>query len=723
MQSANLTSEKENAFVDSPICKSSEDLLGRERFAKEFSSVIRNWQLKESLVLGLYGKWGEGKTSTKNLIIENLKNERANKVEVFEFNPWEWSSSKELTKNFLEEFSKLISKDSTEESEKFCKSLQKYGVLLRPVIDIYQPGAGTLIKVCLQYFRKQDKNSKSLLEIKEKIKASMIKRNSKILVVVDDIDRLQVQEIRDVFRFIKSNFNFPNIIFLTLFQRDIVEKALSQDNFSGEKYLEKIIQVSINLPEISKTTLENILIKKLRDLLKKYYQDGELDEDRWYKIYPNSLMFYFNNLRDIKRFIHLLEFQMNVLKINDLMEVNFIDIIGIEIFRQFEPEIYQRIFKNKEILTYESSDNFNDHSLNKNKKEIIRGIIEIQDKSTEKITYPRIQPSTKREESILDIFKTMFPNTEDVINNTGYRVSNEDFIKKRICHKDRFDRYFLFFIEEEEFYQYELESMLNATSNEKKLLGIFLKYKEENRLDAFLQKLEYYKQSIPAENAIPFLSVMFYLGDIVDDDIRGFLEYPPFQYLRRIIFWYLKKEEFQKNSKEILLNAIDKTHGIFMPIEILWEEHERREEEKYPDSYRLKPEDKSMIKNKILELIKDKKDRFQENIYLSKIINIWQQLDKSSATKWLSSFIEKDEHFIKFLNMLIFKRIGYIHSSKQEKFYFDRKWTNNFFDDITGMIKRFKKLKDSNKIDIKKYPNVIEAMELLDNQHNKNLKE
>lgn len=731
MKENDFTSKKENALTshmfssDLPISKSNEDLLGRENFVGAFTTAIQSRQSKDSLILGLYGKWGEGKTSTKNLIIENLKNRSSHDIEVFEFNPWQWSHSQELTRIFIQEFSKFIGKSSIEKGEEILEKIIEYEPLLYSIAYSVEPASAKFISYIWGCIKKciWKRNTKTLLEAKEEIKKLMRDQNQKILIVIDDIDRLRPQEIKDIFKFIKSNLDFPNIIFLTLFQKDIIEEALSEKNFSGERYLEKIVQVGISLPDISGDTIKNILIKRLELLLSKYYEPEDIDKDRWHTFFNHGVIFYFKNLRDINRFISSLEFQISALKVNGFMEANFIDIVGLEVLRQFETNVYQKLFKNKETLTlerFEGTEFSNDYYFNKN-KEIIKEIIGISGiESTKSVKQIGIEPKTKREESIINIFKKMFPNTECFLSNTYYTVTNEDFIKKRICHKDRFDRYFLLSIQKEEFPQYEFENMLNATSDEKKLLDIFLKYKKENRLKEFLEKLEYYKQHISAETPIPFLSTMFYLGDIVDNKMRDFLDISPFDQLSRIIFWYLKKKEFKENSGEILLSTVDKTHGVFMPIHFLWKEYERREEKKYPDQYFFNKEDKNMIKSKILKLIEKKKEEFEENIHLSQIINIWKQLDEGLAKKWLSSFIEKDENFIKFLNMLISNGVEYIASQKIERFYVEKDWISKFFDDIDSMLERFNKLKNDNKIDNNNYPNLIQVMADLENKNKNN---
>lgn len=58
--------------ADKPIEKADEDLLGRSDFAKQFGKSICEYDSKDGLVIGLYGKWGSGKTSIINMAISEI---------------------------------------------------------------------------------------------------------------------------------------------------------------------------------------------------------------------------------------------------------------------------------------------------------------------------------------------------------------------------------------------------------------------------------------------------------------------------------------------------------------------------------------------------------------------------------------------------------------------------------------------------------------------------
>lgn len=86
---------------DQPIHRTKEDKLGRKDFAKHMADAIRGWKGNDSLCLALYGEWGSGKTSIKNMIVDALQKPTTKAPLVVEFNPWQWSGQEQLISAFL----------------------------------------------------------------------------------------------------------------------------------------------------------------------------------------------------------------------------------------------------------------------------------------------------------------------------------------------------------------------------------------------------------------------------------------------------------------------------------------------------------------------------------------------------------------------------------------------------------------------------------------------
>jgi predicted KAP-like P-loop ATPase len=81
---------------DYPIQNPTEDKFNRWPFAKRIADTLRDREDPSCIVLGIYGAWGEGKTSVLNIIEAEL--EKSEKVVVVRFNPWYFSSEAVLIK-------------------------------------------------------------------------------------------------------------------------------------------------------------------------------------------------------------------------------------------------------------------------------------------------------------------------------------------------------------------------------------------------------------------------------------------------------------------------------------------------------------------------------------------------------------------------------------------------------------------------------------------------
>ncbi|KXZ73022.1 KAP family P-loop NTPase fold protein [Acinetobacter venetianus] len=109
------------------ITEIEDDLLGRAEFSKNLSDAISNWKGQDSLVIALYGDWGTGKTSIKNMALKYL-NKMSKPPIIIEFSPWEWSAQERITQAFFDEISKSIGNLSfSERDKKLANIFKKYG--------------------------------------------------------------------------------------------------------------------------------------------------------------------------------------------------------------------------------------------------------------------------------------------------------------------------------------------------------------------------------------------------------------------------------------------------------------------------------------------------------------------------------------------------------------------------------------------------------------------
>ncbi|MGK7929585.1 MAG: P-loop NTPase fold protein [Spirulina sp.] len=237
--------------ADNPLTDPDGDRLGYAPFAKNLADSICKMSPPDGFVMAVYAPWGSGKSTLLNFIVHYLDQEPEDiKPLIFRFNPWWFSGQEELTRQFFSEFIAFLQ----EEWQNLFDSLKS------PLNDLAEIASKIPVGFDLIPFVKEVKVSgeaakrifgrdKTVYKLKKEIEKRLTEEDKRILVVIDDIDRLEPEEIRQLFRLLKAVANFPNTVYFLSFDKGVVIKNLEAiQRVSGEDYLEKIVQVPFELP-------------------------------------------------------------------------------------------------------------------------------------------------------------------------------------------------------------------------------------------------------------------------------------------------------------------------------------------------------------------------------------------------------------------------------------------------------------------------------------------
>ncbi|MCF7859867.1 MAG: KAP family NTPase [Candidatus Cloacimonetes bacterium] len=392
---------------DRAIKRKEEDVLGRYPFVEKLSKALYDWREEESLVISLTGKWGTGKSSIINLVKEYIEEDKLDeKPTVIDFNPWMFSNIHNLSSQFFNELAKELNiKNDSEKDKQLAKKISLYsdllnifpstkqifslsslltmilgilGVSLSKLIDIFNISetaiqgtfyilgivsllAGLLKQVSNILIKKVDVKKKSISGIKNDISDIMKKRDKKLVIIIDDIDRLTPEEVKEMFKLVRVNADFPNTIYVLAYDREIIEKCINiKDITDGKSYIDKIVQVNFDIPRISHNKIANYLFQELNrvlSLLPKSYEDY-FEIEYWSKTYHSGYKLLFKTLRDVKRYISSLEFNLSLMCKKGSIEVNPIDFIAIEAIRVFSSVFYGQLKNQKELFTMGKSELF-----------------------------------------------------------------------------------------------------------------------------------------------------------------------------------------------------------------------------------------------------------------------------------------------------------------------------------------------------------------------------
>lgn len=572
---------------DKPIESITEDILGRGNTAKELGKNILNYKSKDSLIIGIIGKWGSGKTSFINLVLESLPEE---KYIIVKFNPWNISTRKQLISDFfLQLYNDIGLIDDTEISKEIAKNLKFISQIFKPLslipipqISLLASGTekilGSIGNVFDEYakFQEQDLN-----KIKKELNKILENIDKKILIVIDDIDRLTDEEIREIFQLVKSIADFKNTVYLLSYDDIVVKEALDKlQNNKGEEYLEKIVQVPIILPFVSKREINKIFLNRLEQILE--ISEENFDESYFGELYNNGFINNLESIRDIERYINVFNFGVNTIK----EELNLCDYMVITLFKVFEPRLYKYIQEHEQYFTGVKFGG--EFEINPDEeKELIKQELKEEFKNLKKIN----------KENAKNLIETIFPKINGLYNNTTYAY---DFISewnstRRIASPKYFINYFKLDFSKDEISRVELKRILDFSSKDE--LEQIFNVENSKRLELLERVLEII-QKLKVEKRIAFLQFILSIADeLEDEEVKSLFNFTKkAKYKVTRIFYKilsLTEDKFEL-IKEIFENDNSSLELTFLILEKLQKENQK---------YELSLKNLELLKNLLLERI------------------------------------------------------------------------------------------------------------------------
>lgn len=479
------------AFIDAPITSKEYDLLKRDNFAALLAQTILELNNEDTFTVGLFGEWGCGKTSLINMILENMELlqpnlERNKKLIIIKFEPWNFSTQDQLLTQF---FIRLANEFRSKNDDRMLK----LGELLEEYADAFQvvkviPVCGSFLSALIQplarFLSKKMKkgyDAKDILMLKANVINLIQEQQQKILVVIDDMDRLNNEQIRQVFQLVAAVAKFPNMTYLLAFDKKNVIKALEQiQEGSGEEYLEKIVQMPIEVPPLKKEALFDILFHRLDKIIVQY-EDISFSMERWQRLFYISTSFFLKNLRDLNRLSNNLQFKFAAVA----KEVDFVDIFVISSLEIYQPRIYEWIKANKKLLVGET-DYMMLGDRDKSQQECL---VFYKNKFIDILCNIKELTNEENAENMIEIISELFPHFAHKVGKVHLVNEYDELLKNnRVGHPTKFDRYFNLNLNEIAFKKEDIEYMINKSSKDE--LEEFVRVEEDKEcLYEFLEEV------------------------------------------------------------------------------------------------------------------------------------------------------------------------------------------------------------------------------------------
>ena len=249
---------------DKPIDSLDEDTLGRANFVRSAAEVIaRSWSADEGTVIGLLGPWGSGKTSLINLIEQDLT-ERFGDWHVAHFTPWSASDEAGVMAEFYAAITAALPEEGRAEFRKAAGELIGLAAPLASFIPYAGEAAKGVAKRASEALSKTKPWNVAFKEASEELQ----NRGLRILVVVDDVDRLQGPELAEVLKVVRLLGRFPGVQYLLSYDERSVQEALAttalvKDVKAASLFMEKIVQHPLRVPSVGTRARMKLLRREI----------------------------------------------------------------------------------------------------------------------------------------------------------------------------------------------------------------------------------------------------------------------------------------------------------------------------------------------------------------------------------------------------------------------------------------------------------------------------
>lgn len=330
------------ARADAPIRSLEEDQLGRGEFARALAAEVLAAPASRGYVMGLTGAWGSGKTSVLNMVAQAI----ADKAIVIHFNPWMFSGTEALVAAFFAEIGKQLEKKEAK-LKAIAGKLAAYGQVLSPFAAL--AGAGAAADGTVRLLQAAAAPP-SVFERHTELRTLLDGLDRRVVVLVDDVDRLRPQEVLDIVRLVRLVGDFPNTLYLLAFDRNRVEQCLGEGDLArGRAYLEKIVQVTHDVPAPRQPDVAAMFSEGLATIVGSL-TTGPFDTEDWQNIFTFVIRPLLATPRHVQRLLGALSMTMRM--VGD--EVALADLVGIEAVRVLDPALFEAAVSAAEHLREKS---------------------------------------------------------------------------------------------------------------------------------------------------------------------------------------------------------------------------------------------------------------------------------------------------------------------------------------------------------------------------------
>lgn len=348
------------------------DMFDRAKFIECLAGMISESVSNDgSLVVSLEGPWGFGKTSAKNMLAEALQNrwheKRADEKGCYprlitvEFDPWLFSGSNDVVALMFSSIINAIDEDLAAKQDKQASMAAKVDTAKR-VADIadnidktgFLKAISGSLKWVSESMTPENNNTKPLIQSRNELirQLRLLPNDYAIVVYIDEIDRLDDSDIAALFKALKSVGNLPRVVYVPIFDREIIAAALGRvsQQGKGSQYLEKIVQIPITLPQIPSEVVWKDFISQIDTLTSASSFEAISQQDR-YSLLESCVSPFVKSARDEHRILNA--FRIAAWQLSN--EVNLAELLCLTVLQLYDHDFYDWIYWHHDVLLSSSN--------------------------------------------------------------------------------------------------------------------------------------------------------------------------------------------------------------------------------------------------------------------------------------------------------------------------------------------------------------------------------
>lgn len=593
------------SYSDNPILDPKDDRLNRLPFAKQIAELIHTNQ-SDTQVIGLYGAWGEGKTSVLNLAIKEYQSLVPTIGEetpiIVRFSPWEFSSQTNLTKALFSTIAQTIKTNdvlSADDKGAIVKGFVAISHIASELFSNLHPEFAMTFKAAhwsLDSLVKLFRKIPSLEHEKENLRKLLSEISCRIIVLIDDIDRLLHPEIRELIRVVKANGDLPNLTWILSCDRAVVAKAIAKDldetdEISGHRFLDKIIPMGFDLPKVARVALFDEFLKLLKNAQN---QNQTIASNDLLSDPMESVREFCDNMRNVKRLANSILYSVRVFHAyqgdNSIPSIHFGDFVNLEAWRLFEPRFYVALYQNKDLLMGPDK---------KIKQEQIEEII-------------NLSTSENRRKLALEFIERRFdfhlyPGMQgDKVHPLFVRGGDRAEIRYRLADSRYFDLYFSFRLDNGAVSRSEEELVMQSVADSSKMTKVLLDLNKKQKLPSLLFAFETPPNLETDHERLNYLEALWSVAEEIDSNDE-YWSVGPFDYSRqtrimRCTLYFIQKQFKNSESKlRILQTIMDRNPRIISQPAYLMALDCSQQNPDDPTILFTEPQHQEIVKNMCLE--------------------------------------------------------------------------------------------------------------------------